>query len=412
MSNKTASGRGGIVQFAIILGLTFTVAACSSASNRFGPFDEQKTATVDPGYQPAKPIYTSSVQRPQKADTFNRSVQRGSLNDVPRETQYLRPNKTGQQYVAPQRHTTGQRTVTVRHGDTLYSISRAHKVPVKDLIAENRLDQPYHVRTGQVLVVPAAYVASTRSTFQQKTIRTASSYQVKPGETLYRISANHGMKTNQLADYNHITSPYTVKPGQILRIPGTKTAASTQKTNKTTKTAGVLKITKQPRAAVKTAALKTSGKSNARKKREQYKGPLPQPVAMTSAKFRWPVKGRIISQFGTKQNGQKNDGINITVPAGTSVKASENGVVAYAGNELRGYGNLVLVRHAGGWVTAYAHNSKMLVQRGDQVRRGQIIAKAGQTGSVTSPQLHFEVRKGSKAIDPIRHLSSTHVASK
>jgi len=127
---------------------------------------------------------------------------------------------------------------------------------------------------------------------------------------------------------------------------------------------------------------------------------------MSSSQFRWPVRGRVISTFGSKPNGAQNDGINIAVPEGTSVKAAENGVVAYVGNELKGYGNLVLVRHADDWVTAYAHNSQTLVQRGDKVTRGQIIAKAGQTGAVTSPQLHFELRKGATPVDPMPLLAS------
>ena len=116
---------------------------------------------------------------------------------------------------------------------------------------------------------------------------------------------------------------------------------------------------------------------------------------MSGNSFRWPVQGRIISEFGTKPDGGHNDGINVAVPAGTSVKAAENGVVAYAGDELKGYGNLVLVRHSNNWVSAYAHNEEILVKRGDQVRRGQVIAKAGRTGQVNQPQLHFELRKGS-----------------
>jgi murein DD-endopeptidase MepM/ murein hydrolase activator NlpD len=125
----------------------------------------------------------------------------------------------------------------------------------------------------------------------------------------------------------------------------------------------------------------------------------------TAPGFRWPVRGRVIGAFGAKVNGQLNDGINVSVPEGTSVKAAEDGVVAYSGNELKGYGNLVLVRHANGFVTAYAHASEVMVKRGDQVKRGQIIAKAGQTGGVSSPQLHFEIRKGSTPIDPMQHLS-------
>ncbi|HEY9213477.1 MAG TPA: M23 family metallopeptidase, partial [Ancylobacter sp.] len=121
--------------------------------------------------------------------------------------------------------------------------------------------------------------------------------------------------------------------------------------------------------------------------------------------FRWPVRGRVISGFGPKPGGQQNEGINVSVPEGTSVKAAEDGVVAYAGSELKGYGNLVLIKHSDGWVTAYAHNSELDVKKGDTVKRGQIIAKAGQTGSVTSPQVHFEIRKGSQPVDPSSHLA-------
>jgi murein DD-endopeptidase MepM/ murein hydrolase activator NlpD len=123
--------------------------------------------------------------------------------------------------------------------------------------------------------------------------------------------------------------------------------------------------------------------------------------------LRWPVRGKVISAYGSKPNGLKNEGINIAVPEGTSIRAAESGVVAYAGNELKGYGNLVLIRHDGGWVTAYAHAKELLVKRGDTVKRGDIIAKAGQTGSVSSPQLHFEVRKGATAMDPVKYLSDS-----
>jgi len=118
--------------------------------------------------------------------------------------------------------------------------------------------------------------------------------------------------------------------------------------------------------------------------------------------FRWPARGRIIQGFATRGN----DGINIAVPEGTQVKAVESGVVAYAGNELKGYGNLVLIRHPNGFVSAYAHNAALDVKRGDQVKRGQTIAKSGQSGNVVSPQLHFELRKGSTPVDPTRYLAT------
>ena len=117
------------------------------------------------------------------------------------------------------------------------------------------------------------------------------------------------------------------------------------------------------------------------------------------------MNGKIISSFGAKKGGLHNDGINIAAARGAPVRAAENGIVAYAGNELRGFGNLLLIKHADGWTSAYAHNDRLLVRRGDQVRRGQIIARVGSTGSVTSPQLHFELREGSEAIDPLRLLA-------
>jgi len=121
--------------------------------------------------------------------------------------------------------------------------------------------------------------------------------------------------------------------------------------------------------------------------------------------FRWPVRGKVITTYGAKTNGKANDGINLAVPEGTPVKAAEDGVVAYSGNELKGYGNLILVRHSNGYVTAYAHASELMVKRGDTIKRGQIIAKSGQSGEVGSPQLHFEIRKGSSPVDPLQFLN-------
>jgi murein DD-endopeptidase MepM/ murein hydrolase activator NlpD len=120
--------------------------------------------------------------------------------------------------------------------------------------------------------------------------------------------------------------------------------------------------------------------------------------------FRWPVHGRVIAGYGAKINGQRNGGINVAVPEGTSVKAAADGIVAYAGSELKGYGNLLLVRHSDGYITAYAHASELKVKQGESVKRGQTIALAGQTGTVQSPQLYFEIRKGSKPVDPMQYL--------
>ena len=133
--------------------------------------------------------------------------------------------------------------------------------------------------------------------------------------------------------------------------------------------------------------------------------PAPQATAAaTPGKFRWPARGRVIASFGKRPDGTHNDGINIAIPQGTDVHAAEGGRVAYAGNELKGYGNLVLIRHDNGWVSAYAHADQVLVKRDDIVRRGQVIAKAGKTGTVDQPQLHFELRQGAKPVDPMPHM--------
>jgi Peptidase family M23 len=131
----------------------------------------------------------------------------------------------------------------------------------------------------------------------------------------------------------------------------------------------------------------------------------PQGATGALPTFRWPVRGKVISTYGASVNGKTNDGIDLAVPEGTPIKASEDGVVAYAGNELKGYGNLVLIRHSNGYVTAYAHASELLVKRGDTIKRGQIIAKSGQSGEVAIPQLHFEIRKGSSPVDPLQFLN-------
>jgi murein DD-endopeptidase MepM/ murein hydrolase activator NlpD len=131
----------------------------------------------------------------------------------------------------------------------------------------------------------------------------------------------------------------------------------------------------------------------------------PKAVADATPGFRWPVRGRIIAGFGPKPNGQQNDGIDVAVPENTPIKAAEDGEVAYAGSELKGYGNLVLVKHPNGYVTAYAHAKELLVKRGDKIKRGDVIAKSGQSGNVDAPQLHFEVRKGSAPVDPMQFLN-------
>jgi murein DD-endopeptidase MepM/ murein hydrolase activator NlpD len=137
---------------------------------------------------------------------------------------------------------------------------------------------------------------------------------------------------------------------------------------------------------------------------------VPSPPPRESSRFAWPLRGEIISDFGPQDGGLHNDGINIAARRGTPVSAAANGVVAYVGNELRGFGNLVLLKHTDGWITAYAHLDTILVQRGAQVRRGDRIGRVGSSGSVSRPQLHFETRRGSDAVNPRNVLTAQTAA--
>jgi murein DD-endopeptidase MepM/ murein hydrolase activator NlpD len=132
---------------------------------------------------------------------------------------------------------------------------------------------------------------------------------------------------------------------------------------------------------------------------------LPAPAASRAdAQFAWPLDGVILSSFGARHNGERNDGINIACAGGEDIRAAADGTVTYVGNELKGYGNLILIRHDNGYTTAYAHADQITVRKGERVKQGQVIGIAGATGDVDEPQLHFELRRGVTPVDPRPHL--------
>ncbi len=278
------------------------------------------------------------------------------------------------QVAAPGRDSPGR--VVVARGDTVYGIARRFGLPVRAMIAANRLAPPYRLRVGQRLRVPAPRL-----------------HVVRAGETVYRVSRRYGIDMAALVRLNRIPPPYTIKVGERLVLPGA---------------AGVRPATLTGRGVIAGAARTPPPPSAAKPgRRERARAPaaVPKPPPRAGRKFRWPVNGKVISRFGAKRGGLRNDGINIAARRGSKVRAADNGVVAYAGNELKGFGNLLLVKHAGGWITAYAHNEALLVRRGERVSRGQVIARTGSTGSVGRPQLHFEIRRGRRAVDPLRHMA-------
>jgi murein DD-endopeptidase MepM/ murein hydrolase activator NlpD len=263
----------------------------------------------------------------------------------------------------------------VENGDTLYSISKKYQVTLRDLIKANNLSAPYNLKAKTKLIIP-----------------TPNYHEVKQGETLYAISRIYNMKIDNLIEMNDLQPPYSVKVGEKIRISkiDDKTEISQNQNKSESRLNKEEKVTtklvepeQKPLAKVGAVTEKTPDKSN---------------------HFSWPIKGPVVSKFGPKSGGLYNDGINIKAKEGSDVKASEDGVVAYVGNELKGYGNLVIVKHSSGWITAYAHLQNAVAKRGQVVVKGEKIGTVGSTGNVTSPQLYFGLRKGRDAVNPENYL--------
>jgi murein DD-endopeptidase MepM/ murein hydrolase activator NlpD len=314
-------------------------------------------------------------------------------------------------------------SITVAGGDTLYGVARRYGVPTRAIIDANHLSPPYRLVAGRVLVLPQ--------------VRT---HQVRAGDTLRSVARLYGVDMSTLAATNHLAPPYVIRTGESLILPspvegavaaapaaapqqgvaaaplaapvaqGPPAAASfapAPPPERPAATVAAANPAPSPAAAPEAAPVAASAPPQAPPKPEETATIAPPPPAPIPGKgFLWPVHGTVLSAYGTAADGIHNDGINIAAPAGTPVVAAEAGEVAYAGNELKGYGNLVLIKHPDGYITAYAHLQSMLVKRYDKVARGQQIGSVGATGAVSAPQLHFEIRRGARAVDPAGYLRS------
>jgi murein DD-endopeptidase MepM/ murein hydrolase activator NlpD len=321
----------------------------------------------------------------------------------------------------------GGTAIVVAQGETIDTISRRHGVPASAIMQANNMTHAAQLQPGQRLVIPrvqhqmgAAPVVSPPATRvagppSYTPPAQGNVHTVAPGETIYSLARHYRLTPMAIAKANNVGLDHRVKVGDRVVIPGSasapRIAAPAQPPQPRVAAAKpeVTPLVKQPNPP-KVAQVEPAASARVV---TPAADPLPEaaPTGTTGGassaapSFRWPVRGRVITGFGPKTSGGQNDGINVAVPEGTPIKAAEEGVVAYAGSELKGYGNLVLVRHANGFVTAYAHASELAVKKGETVKRGQVLGKAGATGNVTSPQLHFEVRKGATPVDPTQYLT-------
>ena len=324
--------------------------------------------------------------------------------------------------------------VTVESGDTLYKISKKYNTTVDELAGLNDLSQPYLLSVGQKLRIkqPQKTISRVQEksddvlnvTKPQQAVQNVTRVQLKDitvarGDTLYSVSRMYAIPVNDLAVINNLKPPFTLSVGQKLRVPDLEIVSEKKLSQPTEKKSdvsvkekqGVVDNKKTATVQEKQTNVKATEQKDVVAKKQQPKKissdpskKLPKIVERSSSKFSWPLRGKILSDYGAKSNGLFNDGINISGTRGANVVAAENGVVAYAGNEVKGMGNLIIIQHSGGWMTVYAHLDSMNVKRGSKVSVKQKIGTVGETGKVDKPQLHFEIRKGTKAYNPNVYL--------
>jgi len=375
------------------------VAACSSDMSRFND---------NPFASLSRPDTTASIPQAQTAPPQQSAAATGTSSS--KVVAVNSPAHSGEGTGTAAHKSSGNWTwdggtaVTVAAGDSVETIARRYGVPASAIMQANNITAPATLHPGQRLVIPryastrVASATAPRPAAAQPVPAVngggnAGVHVVAVGDTLSKISHRYHKSAHEIAKANNIDATATLNIGDRLIIPGAQ--ASVVKTSAPAPAP-------QPKTVVASAPqAKTVVASAAPKEPE----PAPSANVVASADPLDKEAAKLAEGNGPTTNGQQNDGINIAVPENTPVKAAEDGVVAYAGSELKGYGNLVLVRHPNGYVTAYAHAKELLVKRGDQVKRGQVIARSGQTGNVNTPQLHFEIRKGSSPLDPTRFLN-------
>lgn len=430
-----------VVRVVSVCALAAGLGACSSEAMRFteAPFGNPFQTAQAPASQ-RDPATTGSIGRSAPRSSYETASATGNPGvrsqplPPPTSSVAMRPP----QAAAPSPNAgsasgwsaQGGTPIVVAQGETLDVISGRYGVPRAALMQANGLSG--EAAPGSRIVVPvyngggaqaaARQPAPGDNRFEQPRLapppvsRPVASVPARPAAPGQKVAA---VDPRQAADAKEKAAADARRMGEArARFAAEAKAKAAAKAANEPKTAA---LPAQPPAAKPKAAAPLVASAPADKITTQPKAVAPEPKApepqttaslpkaeepaSSGADFRWPARGRVITGYAGKGG---NEGINIAVPEGTPVKAAEGGVVAYAGSELKGYGNLVLIRHPNGYVSAYAHNGELNVKRGEQVKRGQVVAKSGQSGNVNSPQLHFELRKGSTPVDPMPYLSSSN----
>jgi len=424
-----------VSRLALLAGLAAGLAGCSSDRFMDTPFasrpqaSPEVTGSVRPQAAPTHKVETSALPPP----TYGGSAGIGGTGAIgaPARQEVTGSVSTHQKQPAqpaPAWSWDGGTAIIVAQGETIDTISRRHGVPASAIMQANNMTHAAQLQPGQRLVIPRVQqplaaapqisAPATRVAGPMPAPAGNGAHIVKPGETIYSLARHYRLTPMAIAKANNVGLDHRVKVGDRVVIPGQTSGAP----RLAAPAPAVQPKPAQPAPQIAAKpVIKPAGKPQATPKVAQNDAapsahivtpaadPLPEsaPTGTTgnsSVSLRWPVRGKVIQAFGPKSSGGQNDGINVSVPEGTPIKAAEDGVVAYAGNELKGYGNLVLVRHSNGFVTAYAHASELAVKKGETIKRGQVIGKAGATGNVNAPQLHFEVRKGATPVDPMQYL--------
>lgn len=287
--------------------------------------------------------------------------------------------------VSPDARVVAEATYIVQPGDTLRSVGNRTGAGSEMLAMANRLAAPYVIQPGQKLRVPGGRY-----------------HLVGEGETGIAIARAYGIPWREIVERNGLEDPFILRRGQRLQLPPQPaTRAQTLEERAAAFRIDIDDILTGGQPALKEGE-KTAIASPAPK-------PLPTNAAISEPKafsgsFTWPLTGQIIAPFGPIGSGLRNDGLDIGVPKGTPIKAAADGVIAYAGDEIKLFGGLVLINHGSGWVTAYGHADSLNVVRGQKVTKGQVIGLSGASGFAAQPKLHFEIRKDRKPVNPLPHL--------